>query len=73
MGIARSDNGKLDGKWTQLEKPLFPENGGHGMAFTDQSGKRFYTLHYPNDKFLERPVFYELEENAGSVKLKEKH
>ena len=69
VGIARSDNGRLDGNFEQLAQPLFPENGGHGMVFTDKDGKAYYLLHYPNDKFAERPVFYELKEEDRAVRL----
>jgi len=61
VGLAYSENGKIDGKWIQLEKPFFPENGGHGMAFTDKNGKLRYTLHFPNDKFNEHPMFIDLD------------
>lgn len=69
VGIAVSESGKISGPWRQLEKPLYPENGGHGMVFTDKSGQMHFTLHSPNDKYLERPVFMKLREKDGSLEL----
>ena len=60
VGLAYSENGTIEGKWKQLEKPFFPENGGHGMAFQDKDGKLRYTLHYPNDKYKEHVLFIDL-------------
>ena len=61
VGLACSDNGHVDGIWKQKEKPFFPENGGHGMAFVDKNGKLRYTLHYPNDKYQEHVTMIDLE------------
>ena len=61
VGLAYSENGTVNGRWIQVEKPFFPENGGHGMAFTDKDGNLKYALHYPNDKFNEHPLFIDLE------------
>ena len=69
VGVAISENGTLRGPWKQLETPLFPENGGHGMFFTDHQGNTFFTLHYPNDKYKEHPVFYPVELKDGQVRL----
>ena len=60
VGLAHSDNGKVIGNWIHHETPFFPENGGHGMAFTDKDGHLRYALHYPNDKFHEHPMFIDL-------------
>ena len=60
VGLAVSENGSVQGPWLQHEKPFFPENGGHGMAFTDKEGNLRFVLHYPNDKFHEHPMFIDL-------------
>ena len=65
VGVAVSDSGAVRGPWRQLADPLFPGGGGHGMVFTGPDGKRYYTLHAPNTKYEERPVFFEIEERAG--------
>jgi len=69
IGVAKSASGKISGPWVHDETPFYPENGGHGMCFQDRDGKWIYTLHYPNDKFQEHPVFYELIEEEGTIRL----
>ena len=56
QGLAVSDNGDIDGHFTQLA-PLFPEDGGHGMLFRTMDGELFLALHSPNTHLLERPSF----------------
>ncbi len=55
--VAYSDNGDVTGNWTQREKPLYEENGGHGMLFRKNDGSLMLTLHYPNENYHEHPVF----------------
>ncbi|NTV91027.1 MAG: family 43 glycosylhydrolase [Clostridiales bacterium] len=62
VGMAASDNGEIDGNWTHLDKLLFDENGGHGMAFRNKADEWMYALHYPNDLYMERPLFKRLKE-----------
>ena len=71
VGIARSDNGAITGPWRQVETPMVPGGAGHGMMFTALDGIRYYALHAPNDKYLERPVFSRIEERDGTFKLEE--
>ena len=69
VGVAISDGGKVEGPWRQQEEPLWPENGGHGMFFKDLDGKIIFSLHYPNDKFKERPTFWRVVLEDGKLKL----
>ena len=69
VGVAESESGSVLGPWRQLETPLYPANGGHGMLFTEQDGSLWFCLHSPNDKYLERPVFYPVE-TQGQLRLK---
>lgn len=69
VGMAVSDSGDIKGPWRHLEKPLFPENGGHGMMFTDLHGEARYVFHYPNDFYKERPHFYRLKEAGDGLEL----
>ena len=55
--IAQSDS--IKGKWTHLGSQ-FDFCGGHGMIFTDLSGKRMISLHSPNTENLERAQFFEI-------------
>lgn len=68
QAVAYSDNGEIDGNWFH-EKPLFEENGGHGMIFDDYSGNKYLILHSPNENPLERPVLIKIKEENGSLKL----
>ena len=65
VGIAESCGGRVRGPGRQLERPLYPENGGHGMLFEEKDGSLWFTLHTPNDKYLERPVFYAVGTEGG--------
>ena len=49
VGEAVSESGSLDGPWKHMDQLIFPENGGHGMAFRKFDGQLVYTLHYQND------------------------
>lgn len=69
VGVAVSYSGSITGPWHQLEKPLVPGGAGHGMLFTALDGKRYYALHSPNDKYMERPVFSRIEEKNGTFEL----
>ncbi len=69
VGVAVSDSGKIAGPWRQQEAPLYPENGGHGMFFEDKEGQLLFTLHTPNDKYMERPVFYRIGLSDGQLVL----
>lgn len=57
VGVAVSDSGLVQGPWRQNPDPIFPVNGGHGMIFRDLEEALIFTLHFPNDKYQERPVF----------------
>ena len=74
--IARSDNGRLDGKWRHEEKPLFARgmagdfDGGHGMIFTDADGQSYLCLHAPNSPTPERremPILIPVHEEGDTL------
>lgn len=69
-GLAASDNGEIDGRFTQLE-PLFMKDGGHGMVFRALDGRLYLTLHRPNHTPSERPAFFPLVEAEGGLKIAE--
>ena len=48
VGIAKSS--KIFSHWTNEEKPIYDENGGHAMLFEDGNKKVFMALHSPNDR-----------------------
>ena len=61
--IAESDNGDINGTWKIREKPLFSDNGGHGMLFRTFSGVQKLALHQPNTSLQEHPVFIDIPES----------
>ena len=69
VGAAISPNGELSGPWKHLPDKVFPENGGHGMLFATKDGELLYTLHYPNDKLQEHPIFVAVTECEGRLIL----
>jgi hypothetical protein len=71
VGTALSPSGALEGPWEHLTEKLFPCDGGHGMLFRDKSGRLNYTLHYPNERYQEHPIFREVREHGGRLVLTE--
>ena len=70
QGISRSATGEVTGPWQHDEKPLYLEDGGHGMLFRSFDDRLFLTLHSPNKTPLERPVFIELTEAGGILTVR---
>ena len=69
VGVAVSDSGSAEGPWRQEQSPIFPVNGGHGMIFRDLKGELLFTLHFPNDKYMERPTFRRVLTNGNKMRL----
>lgn len=69
VGVAVSETGSVCGPWRLLKEPLYPENGGHGMFFKDLDGRLVFTLHFPNDKYKERPHFWYVKEKNQNLVL----
>ena len=69
IDAARSETGSVFGPWKQHEKPLFGQDGGHGMIFRDLNGRLLLTLHRPNHTPDERAVFLEMAYENGLLKL----
>ena len=76
VGVARSDNGKVDGNWTQDEKQLYSKSmglgydGGHGMIFKSVAGQMYLSIHSPNDATdsrKEKPIFIPIKEENGKL------
>ena len=63
---AISDNGEIDGHFTQAD-PLFMDDGGHGMVFRALDGQLYLTLHSPNTHLEERPFFHPIQEKNGRL------
>ena len=78
VGVARSDNGALDGKWTHDPTPLYSKeihgiyDGGHPMLFCALNGQMYMAIHSPNtatDDRKEKPVFIPFYEKDGVLSL----
>jgi beta-xylosidase len=82
LGVVKSDNGKIDGKWIHQDTPLYSKavqgkgvfDGGHGMIFTDRDGQEYICFHSPNyyvkefDR-RETPVICKIKEENGTIVL----
>ncbi len=76
VGIARSENGKIDGPWIHDDALLYSKSftgdysGGHPMTFTDFDGQLYLAIHAPNvaagDR-KEKPVFIPIKERNGTL------
>ena len=62
-----SDSGKLAGPWKHSPVPLYDNNGGHAMFFTDKQGRNVMCLHQPERNMLERARLYEMSEKDGGL------
>ena len=76
VGIARSDNGKVDGKWSQDERLLYSKSmsgeydGGHGVIFRALDGKTYLSIHSPNSPASgrkETPIFVAIREENDTL------
>jgi len=73
--VAYSDSGSLFGPWRHPKEPLFAEDGGHGMFFTDFSGKFRLVMHNPNsglsavDSNMQHPhpILFDVFEENGEL------
>lgn len=81
IGVARSDNGRLDGNWTHDDAPLYTKgsdgqyDGGHCMLFTSLEGQLYLCMHSPNNSSQgrsETPVFIPVKEENGRIILLDK-
>ena len=69
VGVAVSPSGSVRGPWEQVDTPVYPENGGHGMLFYDTEGSPYFTLHFPNEHDQEHPIFLRAELGERELRL----
>ena len=77
VGIAKSENGRPDGKWVQQSDLLFSKeqtgdvyDGGHGMILRDVDGTKYLCIHSPNHPHGEReetPILIPVKEQNGTL------
>lgn len=65
IGQAKSSNGKLSGEWEHAQKPLFDEDGGHGMVFRSFENIFKLAIHRPNTSQNEHLYLIDLKEKNG--------
>ena len=79
VGVAWSDNNKVDGNWYHQPVALYQKgtyyeyNGGHAMLFEDLNGQLTMALHSPNGSTPERPtaaMFIPVKDTGDTVVIK---
>lgn len=66
IGVARSENGSVTGPWEQAAAPIYSDDGGHAMLFTDFDGRLMISYHAPNNQNV-RVRIQEISISNGSV------
>ena len=69
VGIVHSDSGTIQGPWRHESKPIFAENGGHGMLFRTFEGQLTLVLHQPNGGEPARARLFAAEEVDDTLKI----
>lgn len=71
VSAAISESNTIKGPWKHIDKPLFENDGGHAMFFTDLEGKRKMAIHCPEKWNKERALFLDVVEENGILKVVE--
>ena len=71
LAVARSESGKVTGPWKHEPKPIFENDGGHGMIFHTFEGKLMLVLHQPNRGPDERPRLFTVQEREHTLVISE--
>ena len=66
---AVSKSGKIRGTWEHIEKPIYDNNGGHAMFFTDFDGTRRACFYAPEHAPFERATLKTVVEEDGVLRL----
>ena len=67
VGIAESDNGRIDGHWTQRPQPLLATDGGHCMLLKTFDGRLKLVLHQPNGGGRERARLIDVMDTGRTI------
>ena len=70
--VAYSDNGRLDGHWTQESDPITPHNYGHSMIFRTFDGRTLMCIHSHKDvngEFVRVPHLFEINLTGDKLKV----
>ena len=68
--LTESQSGKIKGPWIN-QKPIYKENGGHGMLFRSFDGRLMMALHQPNSRGKERLHLFEVLDNGQTMEIEE--
>ena len=66
---AVSNNGSIKGEWVHGEVPLFADNGGHAMFFTDKDGQERMCIHCPERQGQERALILKVSQTEKGLVL----
>ena len=72
QGVAYSDNGRLDGHWTQESDPITPHNYGHSMIFRTFDGRTLMCIHSHKDvngEFVRVPHLFDVDLTGDKLKV----
>ena len=69
LALCRSESGELRGPWKQKKTPLYENDGGHGMMFSNFNHEIMLVLHQPNRRLLERPRLFTVAEKNGTLEI----
>lgn len=67
QALSYSGTGEITGPWRHFAKPLYENDGGHGMVLSTKDGQLLLSLHRPNQSPLERPRLIPLREAEGTL------
>lgn len=67
LAVARSESGQITGPWKHESKPIYENDGGHGMIFRTFEGKLVLVLHQPNHGPDERPRLFTVQEKGHTL------
>ncbi|MBO5880841.1 MAG: family 43 glycosylhydrolase, partial [Paraprevotella sp.] len=74
QGVAYSDNGKLNGKWSHSKCPITPDNYGHGMLFRTFDGQLLMSIHshrnidLANQHFERHPELFVMDDSSDEMR-----
>ena len=69
LGLARSDDGTVTGRWEQVAEPIWTADGGHGMLFRTFEDRLMLCMHAPHSNGQWRTLLMPVEETDGGLKL----
>ena len=69
VGLAWSENGKIEGSWTHQAEPVFSKDGGHCMLFKTFEGQLMMALHQPNGGKAERLRLFKVTEHGDGLNV----